>query len=106
MIDWLSQNTDTFWEQLQDFSFKWLDALGWEKIDRPFLKLRKKSIANFTEAELKSGIHAKAYQSGELQFTGYGLCGYTTLIASEAIRKKYPQAKLSWIKILCDTYRG
>lgn len=100
---WIETGAKKLKDHLGQLSLEALGGLGWQEIGEKdeFGGACKFSFGK-GEWELDPVTLAKGISEGKIIFTGRRLCAYTTHILGEALSRKFPEARVSWVTLYAD----
>ena len=104
LSEWLESKIAQFNQCFSEISLKKLGGLGWQDIT--VNEAGEDGLCKFDFGKeiyrLDPVVEEDAIKSGRIVFTGARLCGYSTYVAAKAVARKYPEAKMYWLKVSAD----
>lgn len=100
---WIKEYSVLFLNQFGELSLQKLNGIGWQEIsESPNGQLCKADFGINKASPIDISQYRKDIFAGKLQFTGKGLCAYSTYLVGSAIAEKYPEADLKWVELYTD----
>ncbi len=101
--EYIEKGAPKFLAHLSHYSLDRMNGLGWEEIGNndEFGGTQKFAFGPGTTVPEGAAFNT-AIQAGKIKFTGKRLCQYATYVAGEAMRRNFPEVKLSWVTLNTD----